>query len=110
MAAIHSVEIGYCDANRQNFQSNGSSGGIVTYSFSIVANGFTVPQGKHLALRVNAVGVAQTVTTDGDSYVEYPEDTPAYPVPEFATIVLFSTGLIVLAGYMGTEEGSTLAN
>lgn len=102
LIAVHSVEIGYCDDGGSNFQSQGSSGGIITNAFSIDASAFTVPQGKHLALRVTALGVvAQTVTTDGDSYVQYPEDTPVYPVPEFAPIVLFSTGLLTLAGYMG---------
>lgn len=39
-------------------------------------------------------------TENYDSYIESPSSDPGYPVPELSTIILFSTGLIVLAGYV----------
>ena len=38
--------------------------------------------------------------TDRDSYITSPSSDPGYPVPELPTIILFSTGLITLAGYV----------
>ena len=35
-----------------------------------------------------------------DSYIESPASDPGYPIPEFTTLVLLSSGLIVLAGYV----------
>jgi len=35
-----------------------------------------------------------------DSYIKSPSSDPGYPVPELPSIILFSTGLIILAGYV----------
>ena len=35
-----------------------------------------------------------------DSYIQSPASDPGYPVPELSTLILFSVGLIVLAGYV----------
>jgi hypothetical protein len=39
-------------------------------------------------------------SSDYPSRVTYLSSEPAYPVPELSTIILFSTGLIALAGYV----------
>lgn len=36
-----------------------------------------------------------------DSYIESPASDPGYPIPELSTILLFSLGLLVIAGYVG---------
>ncbi len=64
------------------------------------ANGFTVPNGKYIAFKIKASGASFTVTTIGNSYVTWPGATPDYPVPELPTIVLMSTGLLALAGFV----------
>jgi hypothetical protein len=38
--------------------------------------------------------------TDSDSYITSPSSDPGYPVPELPTIILFSAGLLILAGYV----------
>lgn len=38
--------------------------------------------------------------TGKESYIESPSTDPGYPVPELPTIVLMSTGLLALAGYV----------
>ena len=101
----YTVDIGYT-TDGLDFTSNGgdtgghdyfSNGGSYWY---LDANGFTVPQGKSLALKVTATS-ALTVTTDGTSCVIWPEDQPNYPVPELPTIILMSAGLLALMGYVG---------
>ena len=34
-----------------------------------------------------------------DSYIESPSTDPGYPIPELSTLILFSSGLVILAGY-----------
>jgi hypothetical protein len=51
------------------------------------------PEGKILRIYYKA-------KTDRDSYITSPSSDPGYPVPELPTIILFSTGLIALAGYV----------
>ena len=97
----YTVDIGYSNADGSGFTSNGVTGGHNSgaSNFYITANGFTVPQGKYLALNVTATS-ALTVTTEGSSHVTWPLDTPDYPVPELPTIILTSTGLLALLGYV----------
>ena len=38
--------------------------------------------------------------TGKESYIESPSTDPGYPVPELSTLILLSTGLIALAGYV----------
>ena len=50
------------------------------------------PDGKNLYIYYKA-------ETDRDSYIISPSTDPAYPVPELSTLILISTGLLILAGY-----------
>ena len=50
------------------------------------------PGGKNLRIYYKA-------ETDRDSYITSPPSDPGYPVPELPTLVLFSAGLLILAGY-----------
>ena len=70
------------------------------YDFNAPA--FTVPTNEWLACKVENTGSASftLVTDDGTCFVTYEHDTPAYPVPELPTIILTSTGLLALAGYV----------
>jgi len=36
---------------------------------------------------------------DKNSYVKSPTADPGYPIPELSTLILFSSGLLALAGY-----------
>jgi len=63
--------------------------------------------GEWLALRVfweNETADTLTIhyknVTGSDSYIESPSTDPGYPVPELSTIILFSTGLLALIGYV----------
>jgi len=63
--------------------------------------------GEWLALRVfweNETADTLTIhyknVTGSDSYIESPSSDPGYPVPELSTIILFSTGLLALIGYV----------
>ena len=70
-------------------------------AYQLSASGFTVPNGQWLAARVNSTGTEDfTLITDGSCYITYPPDHPDYPVPELPTIILMSTGLLALAGYV----------
>ena len=61
--------------------------------------------GEWLAIRVFWQNETDTLTihyknvTDYESYITSPSTDPAYPIPELPTLVLFSTGLLILAGY-----------
>ena len=70
-----------------------------TNPFSINASSFSVPLGQYLALRINCT-VAKKITyieTDGGSYVNYPNPSPAYPVPDVETLILFAAGMVIVA-------------
>jgi hypothetical protein len=106
---MYTADVGYSDADGNNFVSNGVTGSQtwydVTYgasNFAISANGFLVPQGKYLAIEVCNTGKdpSFTATTDGSSYVVWPLNEPLYPVPELSTLVLISFGLLALFGYV----------
>jgi len=63
--------------------------------------------GEWLALRVFWENeTADTLTihykneANSESYIEGPSSDPGYPVPELSTFILFSIGLIALAGYV----------
>ena len=104
----YTADIGYSDANGANFISNGVTGGYSSHAgqysyFQVNADAFTVPTGKYLALKITNNDwdeMSFTCYDDSNSQVSYPEDSPAYPVPELSTIILFSVGLLVLAGYV----------
>ena len=76
----------------------------ITFSLEIPATAFDILNGNYLALNITnpSDGSADLVikTGDGNSYVTSPETDPGYPVPELSTLLLFSIGLIALAGYV----------
>jgi hypothetical protein len=62
---------------------------------------FTVPTGKWVALKVaSSTGITVETAGTGFSSWAYYEPPPDYPVPELSTLVLFSTGLLALFGYI----------
>jgi hypothetical protein len=75
----------------------------ITFSLEIPATTFDILNGNYLALNITnpSDGSADLVikTGGGNSYVTSPETDPGYPVPELPTIILFSAGLLILAGY-----------
>lgn len=87
------------------------SGNIVenvsSTSFDIYDNGATTQEfsvGQRLAFRVctnNATGLEIRYDgTDACSALESPTSDPGFPVPELPTIILMSTGLLALFGYV----------
>lgn len=67
---------------------------------------FTVPEGGRLAIEVywgsSPLGDLEIHCNPPDKHaskVTSPSSDPAYPVPELSTIILFSAGLLILAGY-----------
>jgi len=64
----------------------------------------TINTGDYLAMDVRQIscgsGDEEIVVTNGESYVESPNTDPGYPVPELSSFVLFSVGLLALAGYV----------
>ncbi|KAF5428058.1 Cohesin domain-containing protein [Candidatus Methanophagaceae archaeon] len=62
--------------------------------------------GDWLGVRVSWSGPASekirvyyNPTGDKNSYVKSPSADPGYPIPELSTLILFSSGLLALAGY-----------
>ena len=107
----YTVDVGYSDSDGTNFTSNGVPGGPLGYSggvayFTIVANGFTVPLGKYLALNVTNTGGSDCniTTTNAASWLHWKNPDPKYPVPELSTIILTSAGLLALVGYVGLRR------
>ena len=47
----------------------------------------------------DAIRVYYDPTGDKSSYVKSPSADPGYPIPELSTLILFSSGLLALAGY-----------
>jgi hypothetical protein len=109
LVLTYTVSIGYWDVSGDNFVSKGSASGsfillATTSDFTIEAvPSFTVEQGDYLALQIEnttALTAIDLVTADGASWVEYPLDEPAYPVPELPTIILLAAGSVFLVGYL----------
>ena len=100
------VKVGTYNSSSSNFTAYGtqmiSGDGITTsYSLSISASAFTVNANDYLALQINSSGSALVVKTgSSNSYAISPETDPGYPVPELPTLILFSSGLIILACYV----------
>ena len=99
------VEIGIYDGT--SFTSKGKSAeGTLDHgvgqgrAYDLLAVAFTVPQNQWLAVRINSTGTADfTMVCDGSSFIDYPPISD-YPVPELSTIMLMSTGLLALFGYV----------
>ena len=75
----------------------------ITFSLEIPATAFDISNGNYLALNItnpsDGSGDLVIKTGGGNSYVTSPSTDPGYPVPELSTIILFSAGLLILAGY-----------
>ena len=100
------IEIGYSDANGANFVSKGTNDvSGANKNFNITADAFTVTLDKYLAFQVTNTGsysftLATKPLADDASEVSYPEDSPAYPVPELPTVLLMGIGVLALVGYV----------
>jgi len=101
------VEVGsYDGATFTSAGSQTSTGAAdkTTFSLDISATVFDISKDDYLALNITnpSDGSADLVvkTGCGNSYVISPETDPGYPVPELSTLILFSTGLLALAGYV----------
>ena len=101
------VSVGYADPDGTGFSAGGPqatlSGTKTTFTYTTSTQSFTVPAGKHLALRITNGGtVGRDVRVGGAlSYLSAPDTScPEYPVPELSTILLMSIGLMGLGGYI----------
>ena len=103
------IEVGSLHPTTSVFTSEGS----MTYtadsdqdgkSISISPGAFTVSEIHYLAVKITMTSGSVQVETNGgtrsDTYIKYPYGTPDYPVPELPTIILMSTGLLALFGYV----------
>ena len=81
-------------------------GGLEEISKALNPESFTIPEGGRFAVEVlwsGEVGELEIhFNPSGDpvSKTTSPSSDPGYPVPELPTIILLSTGLIALAGYV----------
>ncbi len=103
-------EIGVYNLSNHQFTAKGTNtteiilklSSPTTHPFKIETNEpFTVIKGEYLAFRIGTdltLGIGNKILTDGNSWIESPVSAPEYPVPELATIALFSIGLVVFAG------------
>ena len=103
------VEVGSSNGTAPNFTSAGSQNftsdeSNTTFSLNVSANSFSVTKDNYLALRITnpSDGSDELVIKTGgnNSYLTSPETDPCYPVPELSTFILFSVGLLALAGYI----------
>ena len=98
------IGIGYYDGSYHGagLQTLTGDGSKTTFSLAISGSAFTVPKDDYLCLYVHnpAGGSADLVVKTGgaNSYIISPETDPGYPVPELSTLILFSIGLLALAG------------
>ena len=71
---------------------------------NIPVSAFTIPSGDYLAFRFSMAGGSVDIDTDtsvdSDTHIKY-------PYPELSTIVLFSTGLLALMGYVVYSRRNT---
>ena len=81
--------------------SGSSTGGESDSMISISCPSFTVPQGDYLAVKVSMAGGKVRIDAEGSaSTITSPTCGDPYPTPELATLVLFGTGLLALAGFV----------
>ena len=107
--------IGILDPDDGTFTSKGSQEFTLTdppatHDISIATTSFTIPTGKYLAVKISSPATV-TIFTTGDpnsaTYVTSPQTEPGYPVPELPTIILMSTGLLALFGYVVYSRRNT---
>ena len=86
-------------------------------TFSIAADAIDISTGQYLALRIknrHPMGEDPNdmyiVTVNSNSWVMHPLDDPDYPVPELPTIILMSTGLLALFGYVAYSRSRRMGN
>ena len=89
--------------------SNTESGVTTITCHQDAAQTFNIATGDRLALRIKHNCVTEVVTTyfyKGThlSNLTSPSSDPGYPVPELSTLILLSTGLITLAGYVSLTK------
>ena len=105
---IFKVEVGY-SSDGSDFTAGGpqailtGDGNKKAFIFEASAAAFTVPEGMYLALNItnNNASSDYNVQTGGTwSYISSPQNDPGYPIPELSILMLFSIGLLVLAGYV----------
>ena len=66
--------------------------------------GFIVPEGEYLALKIKSETDVKVDTEEADCWLLWVPDDPAYPIPELPTFILTSVGLLTLAGYVGLRR------
>ncbi|CAD6491529.1 MAG: hypothetical protein ANIMEMIM_00159 [Candidatus Argoarchaeum ethanivorans] len=111
------TRIGYVDATgNEHLVSSSSANEPITDPTNIEeiaektldsVDGFTVPKGGRLAIDVywghSPLGSLEIYCNPLDkhsSQVTSPSSDPGYPIPELPTLILFSAGLIIIAGYV----------
>ena len=107
------TRVGYADSTGKTVRILHRTAGIShpTEIEEIVENGvaiFTVPEGGRLAIEVYWGGTGPldnleihcNPSSEHASKATSPSSDPGYPVPELSTLILLSTGLLTLAGYV----------
>ena len=83
-----------------------------THSVTLAASNVDVDKGERMALSFTwAPDATKRVwigcdSTERDSTLKSPSSSPAWPVPELSTLILFSVGLLVLAGYVALRRNN----
>jgi hypothetical protein len=101
------ASIGIWDGSVFTAKGNASGYDNGYFTFTISADGFTVPEGDWLAywmLCTEGSGSMELDTAGGVCNVTSPQGSPPYPIPELATAVLFGAGLLALVGYVGYRK------
>jgi hypothetical protein len=99
IGSLNSSDGTFTSAGSITKQGQGTTSCVEAWTpISVNIPSFTVPSGHYLAFKLTMISGDVEVETNGgaesDSHGEY-------PYPELSTIVLFSTGLLALAGYVG---------
>jgi LPXTG-motif cell wall-anchored protein len=79
------------------------------WPISLAQDPFNIADGEYLAVKFTNDATSTTTVNvlckpvpgpNSPSYIIYPFDNPVYPVPELSTILLTSTGLLMLGGFV----------
>ncbi len=112
------TRVGYADSAGETVRKLSRSAGIKhpTEIEEIVEEGvaiFTVPKGGRLAVEVywgsspkGDLEIHCNPSGAHASKLTSPSSDPGYPVPELSTLILFSVGLLVLAGYVALRRNN----
>ncbi len=92
---------------KEGYNTISYSADLIENVESLDAGSFTVPEGGRFAIEIlwssGAAGNLEIHCNPPDKHasnVTSPSSDPGYPVPELSTIILFSTGLLALIGYV----------